>query len=880
MKKSVVWKILKWTLGSLATLFLVISLLLYLNKDKIIAVVLQEVNSNLKAPVHIHAIDLTFWSTFPNLSVDFEDVFMRDATPNATDKDTLLDAALIRLKFNPFDVWAGNYNIKGITVEHGALNLKVDRRGKTNYDIFKPSKGKSEKPVSFQLKKVFLDDVKFGYFNQATEQTYQFLASNTTLKGNFNDDVYDIQTQAELKILEFTSGKVTLIKNQPAKLNVAIRVDKTDDFVELKDAEFTLAGLPFEISCKVTKEGFNAEIHAKQFNLQDLANSISSDHLSSIAAFKGKGDVYFDLLLSGKTNNDTPVQIACEFGIDNGELTEPVKQIRLSNISLKGIYSNNNPALGEYLKLKQIKFNTPGGPFSGNLLIKHFNSPTYTGNASGNINLQFLQSLFHVEEIEQIEGNVGVNTHFDIGANSQIKTLSGEVDLKNILVQFKHDKRIFKQGKGTIFLKGNTAGIDQVSFQVGKSDLKVDGVFNQLQEYLNQTGTLNATVSIVANYIDVQDLGMTTKEEKISDERSFVLPDDITGDVSLSIGKLVYEEHCFEQLAGQMHYSNRTIEFPNLKLVNAGARLNGQLSIAEKSPEIFTIKTIFDASNIQFKPVFTAWNNFGQDVIKASNIAGTAQARVYFEAPFDLRKPVSLQAIKSQIDLLISDGRLTQVSAFKSITKSLNSGVTKLAIGKENIALLEQKLNDIRFETLQNTLIIADGKLTIPKMDIKNSALNISVSGWHGFDEQIDYRFGFQFRDVKAKKVDAEFGEVADDGTGMAVYLRMYGTLENPKFDWDKQAKQDKLKEDIEAEKETIKSMLKSEFNLFGKDSTIKQYTPAVRQPKEEIIINFEEAQEEEPVTKPKRDSKIDKSLKKLKESAKTGNEEEISIDD
>jgi len=880
MKKTAVWKILKWTLGIVMALFLVISLLIFLNKDRIIAVVLQEVNSNLKAPVHIHNVDITFWKTFPNISVDFEEVFMRDATARATDKDTLLNAALIRLKFNPFDIWAGNYDVKGITVENGALNLKIDRQGKTNYDIFKARAETTDKPVSFQLKKVFMDQMKFGYFNQLTDQTYRFLANNTILKGNFNEDVFDIQTEAELNILEFTSGQVTLIKNQPAKLDVAIRVDKTDDFVELKDAEIALAGLPFEVSCKVTNDGFNAEVHAKQFNLQDLANSISSDHLSSVASFKGKGNVYFDLLLSGKTNNASPVQIACEFGIENGELTEPTKQIRLSNISLKGIYSNHDAPQGEYLKLKQIKFNTPGGPFSGNLLIKHFNSPTYTGNASGNINLPFLQSLFHMDQVEQIEGNIGVNAHFHIGADATIKTLSGEVDLKNVLVQFKQDKRVFKKGNGTIFLKDNSAGIEHVSFQVGQTDLMIDGIFNQLEGYLNNSGNLSATVSIVSTYMDVQDLGMTSKAEKISEERAFVLPDNVSGDISLSIGKLVYENHRFEQVSGQMRYTNRSIEFPNLKLVNAGARLNGQLSITEKSPEIFTIKTIFDATNIQFKPVFTAWNNFGQDVIKASNIGGTAQARVYFEAPFDLRNPVSNKAIKSQIDLVITDGRLTQVAAFKSITQSLNAGVTKLAIGKENIALLEQKLNDIRFETLQNTLIIADGKLSIPKMDIKNSALNISVSGWHGFDDQIDYRFGFLFRDIKAKKVDAEFGEVAEDGTGMAVYLRMYGTLEQPKFDWDKQAKQDQFKEDIKAEKETIKSMLKTEFNLFGKDSTVKQYTAPQKQQKEEIIINFEEEKETEKETKAKRESKIDKSLKKLKESTKSGSNEEISIDD
>ncbi|MGS7457676.1 hypothetical protein, partial [Mycobacterium tuberculosis] len=76
---------------------------------------------------------------FPNLSLDFNEVFIQDAYPNSTELDTLLYTEQIRLKFNPIDIWKENYHVKKIDIQPGTLQLKVNKKGKVNYDIFKES---------------------------------------------------------------------------------------------------------------------------------------------------------------------------------------------------------------------------------------------------------------------------------------------------------------------------------------------------------------------------------------------------------------------------------------------------------------------------------------------------------------------------------------------------------------------------------------------------------------------------------------------------------------------------------------------------------------------------------------------------------------------
>ena len=69
MSKKRFVKISKWFLGILFSIFLLISGVIYLFKDDIIQVVVTEINGNLKSRVDVGKVDLTFWSTFPNVSV-------------------------------------------------------------------------------------------------------------------------------------------------------------------------------------------------------------------------------------------------------------------------------------------------------------------------------------------------------------------------------------------------------------------------------------------------------------------------------------------------------------------------------------------------------------------------------------------------------------------------------------------------------------------------------------------------------------------------------------------------------------------------------------------------------------------------------------------
>ena len=885
-KRNILFKILKWSLGITTGIVLLISASLYFFNDHICKLVLNKLNNELIEPIQVSDVDLVFWGSFPNLSVDLKGVYIKDKFSTKNNTDTLLSADNIRVRFNPIDLWNEQYNIKYLEVSNGVTKLKTNRKGESNYDIFKPTNSKDPSTSNIKLQHIFIQKLRLVYYNLATDQHYTTTFKNSSFSGNFSSEKYTLRADCELFVNQIKSGEVVLMANKNTLFSLDILVDNRLGSFNIPKAQVDIEGLPFILEGKVSKESLSFNVHSKDISLTDLVNTLSLDQEKDVKKYKGSGEVYFDLGINGPTDSSKPLVVSCEFGINKGALTEPENQMKATDISLEGKYSNAGGVEEEYLKLERINFRTAGGPFSGDLLIRNFSSPTYVGKAVGNVDLRIANGIFKFPFIDKIFGRLKVNTRFSlqqINESIEVKQCEGAIELSKVQVKLENDKRSFDQINGKISLKGSELGISATSFNIDQTDIKITGTFRNIFNYLNGSGDLNTSVNLISSNTNVADLGTTSKAEKIDGDRFFALPDRINGEVELKIGQLSYEHHTFNNILGTMLIKGRRLNFPLISCVNAGSKVSGNLEIYEKTPEIFCLSANVISNNISFKPAFKEWNNFDQSVITDKNLSGTAEAALEFRAPFDLRSGVILNEIEAKLKLKVYNGHLKDVASFKDIIASIRTKAGKLVLGNNNINDFEKKLNDLSFETLENTIIINKGIIQIPNMKIVSSAMEMDVSGTHTFENIVDYRFAFCLRDIKQENNTTEFGQIIDDQTGFRVFMRMHGSRDNPIIEWDKKAKSDQKKENINEAKQDAKSILKSEFGLFKKDSTVNVYIPK-EQPKEDIKINFnpklkvDKTPNKQPIIEsepPKKDTKIKKVFKNWKEQQE---EEEKNI--
>lgn len=892
MLKTRILRVIKWFFGIFAGLVMLITALLYIYRDDICGLVVDELNKHLKTEVQVSEVELSFWGSFPNLSVDFNNVFIKDSYANATKFDTLLYSERIRLKLNPLDIWRENYTVKSLEIRPGVLKLKVNEEGVNNFDILKES-DEVEDSDGFELKleEVYFEAFRFSYINAATKQEYKTRLNSLELEGEFSANEFTVNATSDLHIISAQSGSIALVNDKPANLNIGVHVNRDSNTVRIPRSTIYVANLPFDFQADILDSSFKIQLKGKDISIEDAANNLAMNEVGHVKKFKGTGKFLFDLKINGTSDPVQPVSAVCKFGVNKASLRDAKSKVQLNAIKLDGYYSNEGGPSKEHLKLSNVSFHSTAGPFKGNLLITQFARPIFKGAAEGTLDLAIVHALFNLPLIETLNGKVDVNADFNVqtvslptgGMEYNIERCEGNMYLNGVNLSLINDKRLFREMSGTVYFRNNDLGLEKVKVLLGSSDFQLTGVFKNLVEYFRGRGDLIANVDIRSKQINLdEDLGTESREEKVLKNRNFIFPNNIDGQLFLDVDRMIYDKHSFERLKGNMTIQNRVVNFPKLTVQNGGTEAFGSLTIQEQSPEIFKISSNIASTSINFTRLFKEWDNFRQEVVKSNNIEGLAQANVEFEALFDVRSGVIPSSIIARIGIQIDKGRLKNVEAFQAIVASLKgSSATRLALKKEEIKILGEKLADLRFERMTNTLIIRDEMLVIPSMRIESSALNVDLAGKHSFDNKIDYKFGFYFRDLKVKK-ESEFGVEKDDGLGVNIFVRMYGDLSNPTIEWDKDARKENTKAYNQQEKENLKSILKSEFGLFKKDTTVRQFIKT-REAHETIEIDFDPKDEVNPFDeedKPKRDKKEDGLLNKWRKEAEEEKRKEVDIDD
>mgnify|MGYP001502265987 CR=1 FL=1 len=202
MSRKLFFKFLIWFNGILLGFILLITISVFLFKDDICGIVIDEINQKLKSRVSVSSVELSFWGSFPNLSVDFNDVFIQDSYQNSRVHDTLLYSQRIRLKFNPIDVYRENYIVKSLEISEGVMKMKVNPDGHNNYDIFKEDTTKvHNNTFQLSLEMVEFQDFRFDYINSSTNQEYRTNLNFMNLKGDFSNSFYTVSAESDLHIV-------------------------------------------------------------------------------------------------------------------------------------------------------------------------------------------------------------------------------------------------------------------------------------------------------------------------------------------------------------------------------------------------------------------------------------------------------------------------------------------------------------------------------------------------------------------------------------------------------------------------------------------------------------------------------------------------------
>ena len=140
----------------------------FLKEDVWRDVALKAINDNISTEMVVDDVDVSFWSSFPQMSVDLQNVRIAGVPSRAgVDSDTLLSAQRLGVAFSLWEVLFGDPVIRSIYVENGAVILEEFPNGKWNYQIGSENQDSS----SIEITSVHISQIDLTYIERGNEKS-------------------------------------------------------------------------------------------------------------------------------------------------------------------------------------------------------------------------------------------------------------------------------------------------------------------------------------------------------------------------------------------------------------------------------------------------------------------------------------------------------------------------------------------------------------------------------------------------------------------------------------------------------------------------------------------------------------------------------------
>lgn len=788
--------------------------LLFAYEKEVKGAILTELNKHLKVKVKVKPenIDLTILSTFPDCALRFKQVLVLDALPESK-RDTLLYAGDLRLKFNVKDIWNEHYQIHSISAQDGSLKLKILKDNSTNYEFWNSNDSTSSAgSTEFALDLIELKNFNCLYRNNAARFMSDVYIKTLSFSGKFGADSYVLQTKGDLKVKELLQNKTAFLRSKKVKLDLDLSVNG-DEYL-FKKANLKINDLDLALKGKMTygEELAKTEVSVSAHDLQiaSVLSLLPEQYGTMVKDYESSGQLYLD----GKFvyNSKRNWKLESQFGINKAGITYRPNNAKADGVNLRGVFEYSpNQSL---LRLDNIYLQLKGDEIKGNFSLTDFTDPHIRVTTSAKLDLNNLYEFWPIDTLEQVAGRLELDAAV-AGRLEDLKknTFSDEVNLQlaasvhSLELKFKSDEKLYRVQNCNLKAIEGQVEVSNLQLLRGKSDITVNGKLPNFFKYLTDSeAPLSIEGNLQANAIFLEDFMYAGNASSDNKQQEAIISDKVKLKLEASIAHFEFGKFRADDVKGDLEVKNQKalVNEMQLRCMQGNVTIN---AFADNSRGKLDVTLDADIQQINAQDLFSQMNNFGQATLKDENIRGIASASVEFTGVWSNALEVDEKSIDARCKLLIERGELKKFEPLMALSKYVDI----------------KDLEDIKFSSLVSDITIKDRKISLPVTEIKNSALNVDVSGYHTFDNDIDYRIKLVINELlqsKRKKQKSEFALLEEEGDRKyKAFIRMYGNLDAPKYAFDKAGFKDNVKAGLKNEKSNVKRIFKEEFGFFKKDS-------------------------------------------------------------
>lgn len=756
--KKVIKKILKWTGITLVLVIIALILIPIFFKDQIKDLVINEVNKTLTAKLSLRDFDLTFISTFPNMTA-----VLYDTKLQGTDKFkdvTLAEIKEVRAHVGFWSVVGGDQiEIDEVHIIEPTFDVRVLQDGLANYDIVKPDSVKTpeeiEEPSSFKLslKEYSITKGNIKYVDDASDMSAEIVGLNHNGSGDLTADVIDFLTKTTIEKLSFDMEGISYMSEvkTDATVNLLMEFKEASSKYTLKENTIKLNELGFSIDGFYEMlDGYDKmdmKLNASQATFKQFLSLIPTFYQSGYESMVSSGSLKLDGFVKGRI--DDKALPAWDFGanIANASINYPDLPGKISNIQVD---ANSAFPGGENLDkmtadVKKFHANFGKNVIDGNLMLRSLMTDPFIQSAiTANVDLSTLKDFIPMAEGESYSGILDA----DINVKGRMSSLEKE-DYEsfkaegNLLISemiykspdIPQDVEISKMG---FAFSPQNLSLTELKAKTGKSDFEASGRIDNYFGYMLRDEVLKGAFTLNSNYLDLDELmnlGGTSEsttaaatpapsEPTSGSEEPLLMPGNVDFQLSTNIQKARYNGIDVQNITGQVVLKDEIAQLNDLNLKAMGGTVGLRGSYNTQNHSTPKLDFAYKLKEIDIHELAT---NF-ITIEKLAPITKYARGKISSELTMKSDLTASFEPILSSLTSFgdIRSSSL-KIEGFELFDKIANT--TKIS----NIS--NQTLKD--FYTIFK---VKDGKIELsPFNTMLGKKINTNISGFTTLDQKMDY---------------------------------------------------------------------------------------------------------------------------------------------
>ena len=842
-------KLLKWT--GILVFFVIIALIAipYFFKDELKELVIDEVNKTLNAELALDDFDLTFFSTFPNMTIELIGVKLQGV--DEFQNITLAEMKLLQAKVGFWSVIVGDkIEIDEIHIVEPKFDVRVLQDGTANYDIVKTDEELAEEnetveESSFELalNEYSISDGMITYSDEPGNMYAKIANLNHTGSGDMTADIIDFKTTTSMDKLTYEMDGTPYLSEVKTDLIINLLMEFAENtskftlqenLIQLNALKFSIDGF-YEMFEK--HDEIDMKINADKTTFKDLLSLIPAFYQSGYEGMISSGSISINAMTKGKLDDTNFPAWDATMKIINASIKYPDLPGKISNIQVNAgskFPGGSNLDLMT-ISVPQFHANLSENTIDAKLLMKRLISdPSIDAKILANLNLATLKDFVPMAKGESYSGILDADVKIkgdmsDLENNDFEKfTAEGQLILSEMLYKSPDLPNEVDIETMKFTFSPQNLEMNELKAKMGKSDFAINGQIDNYLGYALRDEVLKGDFTYHSNYLDLDELvpaSELTSETTEGNSQStttadggepVLVPRNIDFNLNTSIDAIKYDGLSIKSVDGNVHLKDEIATLENLTLNAMGGSigLTGDYNTQDHS-----------------KPKM----NFGY-VLKDIDIHELA---VNFNTIESLA-PITKYArgrISSSFDMS------TDLTAgFEPILSSLASvgDIRSNSISLEGVKLFDKiesvtKLKSLSSQTIKNfktKFTVEDGKIKTSPFDIKLGKIGSEVSGFTTLEQKMDYsmKMNVPKEEIPAaiiKEVEAAMSKlnafIPNLNMGslpafIPVNVKMIGDISNPKITTDFKESILKATGDfkdnlIENVKETIKDSVSTIIN-------------------------------------------------------------------